>query len=417
MPPRRASHAAVPAGLGPAVAVALAVVAAGLAGDLRAQFVNRAVWLGAADEGVRRDFAQGTEYFLDRFSYVVVAPWWERDLPTFGNRVDYRLGSTSGTQFTVEGAIDHAIALGDEFTFRYHVLQGENRDVRFLRNAVELERSLGDSSAVFVQGEVFAEKSVIDVSAGAWLFRRDDDALRVMLTAVDWTAEKSREFEYERAPYATMISGAFGDPATHRLRFELGGQLPLEQRDLASDDRFALRRWIGSATSHLRLAQRDVLVTALEHESTAKRFRPGDPSSLSTEDFDREFVQARVEWWRDGSIPWSLGALHTRHDEAGLRPDDPASDLRTRRREWFGVLRVRLRAGERLSFEPQAFAGVVDDEFRDGVGARDENRFEGKLAWNTRWDFSPTVALAAIVSFQLDEPAFGGGGAQFQARF
>lgn len=401
----------------PAIAVPAAFVAAAMAGELAAQHLNRAAWLGTTEEGVRRDFAQGTEYFLDRFSYVVVAPWWERNLPTFGNRVDYRLGSTSGTQFTVEGAIDHALPLGDDFTFRYHVLQGENRDARFLRNAVALERALGETTAAFVQGEVFAEKSLIDVSAGAWLFRRGDDALRVMLTAVDWTSEKSRDFAYDRAPYAPMVSGAFGDEATHRVRFELGGQLPFEQRDLATDDRLALRRWIGSLTSHLRLSQRDVLVSAFEAETTVKRLRPGEPAGLLAEDFDREFLQARVEWWRDGELPWSAGVLHTSHDEDGRRPFDPGSDLRTRRREWFGVLRLRLRAGERLSFEPQAFAGVVDDEFRDGVGSRDERRFEGKLAWNTRWDFSPNVALAAIVSVQLDEPAFGGGGAQFQARF
>ncbi|MBM3960708.1 MAG: hypothetical protein FJ306_02215 [Planctomycetes bacterium] len=200
----------------------LTVVAASAAG-LPAQFLNRAAWLGAVEEGVRRDFAQGTEYFLDRFSVVVVAPWHERGLPTFGNRVDYRLGSTNGTQFTVEGAIDHALPLGDDFTFRYHVLQGENRDARFVRNAVGLKRRLGDGAAAFVQGEVFAEKSLIDVSAGAWLLRRGDDALRVMLTAVDMTADKSRDVRYERAPLATMASGAFGDAATHRVRFEVGG--------------------------------------------------------------------------------------------------------------------------------------------------------------------------------------------------
>jgi hypothetical protein len=398
------------------VPATLAVVAASAAG-LPAQFLNRAAWLGSDEEGVRRDFAQGTEYFLDRFSYVVVAPWHERGLPTFGNRVDYRLGSTSGTQFTVEGAIDHALPLGDDFTFRYHVLQGENRDARFVRNAVALERRLGDGAAAFVQGEVFAEKSLIDVSAGAWLLRRGDDALRVMLTAVDMTADKSRDFRYERAPLATMASGAFGDAATHRVRFEVGGQLPFEQRDLDDDDRFAMRRWIGSATSHLRLAERDVLVTSFEAETTDKRLRPGAPASALAEDFDRTFLQARGEWWRDAAIPWSAGVLHTRHDEDGRRIADPSADLRTRRREWFGVLRVRLRAGERLCFEPQAFAGLVDDEFRDGVGARDERRFEGKLAWNTCWEFSPTMSLTAIVSLQLDEPAFGGGGAQFQARF
>ena len=384
---------------------------------LRAQFVNRAAWLGGDEEGVRRNFPQGTEYYLDRFSYVVLPPWWEAGLPAFGNRIDYRLGSTSGTQFTIEGAIDHKVELGDGFAFRYHVLQGENRDTRFLRNAVAGELELGESSAVFVQGELFAEKSLIDVGAGAWLFRRDDDALRVMLTAVDATDGKSRDFAYERDPYAVMASGAFGDADGHRVRFEVGGQLPFTWVDAAAGDRLTMRRWIASATSHHRLAAHDVLVVGAEGELTAKAFDPGAVGDPAAEDFDRAFLQARIEWWRDVGTPWSVGVLHTALDEDGRRPGDPGADLRTRRDEWFGVLRLRLPAGGRLSFEPQAFAGFVDERFRDGVEDRSEDRFEGKFAWNTRWDFTPLVSLSAILSVQLDEPAFGGGGAQFSARF
>lgn len=111
-----------------------------------AQFVNRAVWLGFEEEGMRRHFAQGTEYFLDRFSYVVVAPWWERGLPNFGNRVGYRLGSTSGSHFAVEGAIDHVVPLGDGLLFRYHARQGENRDTRFVRNSVVRGAASGSAS-------------------------------------------------------------------------------------------------------------------------------------------------------------------------------------------------------------------------------------------------------------------------------
>lgn len=173
--PRRSSAAADAAAAGaragssslPPLRIASLLVLALAVGSLRAQFLNRAAWLGGDAEGVRRDLAQGTEYYLDRFSYAVVPPWWEDGLPAFGNRVDYRLGSTSGTQFTIEGAIDHALPLGDGFAFRYHVLQGENRDTRFLRNAVAGEKALGETSAIFVQAELFAEKSLVDVSAGA----------------------------------------------------------------------------------------------------------------------------------------------------------------------------------------------------------------------------------------------------------
>ena len=61
-------------------------------------------------------------------------------------------------------------------------------------------------------------------------------------------------------------------------------------------------------------------------------------------------------------------------------------------------------------------AGHVRDEFRDGIVDRDEG-FQGKATWNTRSDFSPSATLVAIVSMQLDDFEFGGGGVQFVARF
>jgi hypothetical protein len=390
--------------------------AALLAGSAAAQFVNRATWLGS-DETFRRDFAQGTEYFLDRFGYVVTAPWHDRDLRFFTNRADFRFGSTSGTQFTVEGRLDQRIELGSGAAFRYHVLQGENRDTRFLRNELAMEYDLGDATAVFVQGSLLAEKSLIDASVGAWLFRRGDDALRVMLTAVDWTSEKSKEIEYTTAPWAVMASGTFGDAGSHRLAFELGGQLPFVQRDLDNGDQLELQRWIGTVESRLRLADRDVLVTAVESEWTDKRFTTtagGDPLRSA---FGRNFHQLRAEWWRDTAVPWSFGALHTFHREDDRRDEDLGADLRTRRNEWFAIVRASFQFTDRLVFEPNLFAGFVRDRFVDADVDRDEQRFEGKINWNARWQFSPDVALTLIVGTQLDELAFGGGGAQFVARF
>lgn len=387
------------------------------AGLLPAQFINRATWLGSDEEGVRRNFAQGTEYYLDRMSYVVTPPWWDRGLLRFGNAVQYRLGSVSAREFTVEGQLDHAIALGDGVTFRYHMLQSENRDTRFLRNEIGLEYALDDTTALFAQGEPLADKSRIDISAGAWLFRRDDDALRVMVTAVDEPSDKGRVVQYERRPFALSFAGAFGDRKSHRIAFELGGQLPFEQRQLADGERFEMQRYIGRVDAHLRLAERGWLVLATESEYAAKALRPVDAGDPLREDFGRRFEQLRAEWWREGDVPWSVGVVHTLLDERGRRPNDPASDLENRRREWFGILRLQLRAGEKLSFEPQLLAGEVYDRYRDGSTDRRERRFEGKIAWNARWDFSPKVTLALIVATQIDQFAFGGGGAQFVARF
>jgi hypothetical protein len=394
------------------------VLASVLAAELPAQFVNRATWLGLDEESVRREFAQGPEYYLDRFGYVVLPPWWERGLPRFEDRVTYRLGSTSSTQFTVEGAFDQGVALGDGIGFRYHMLQSENRDTRFLRNAVELEAGFGARSAVFVQTELFAEKSAIDVSAGVWLWREAQQALRLMVTAVDAPSAKSREFEYRRDPYAVMASGAFGAPDGMRVAFEVGGQLPLEVAELATGAVTRLQRWIGGVDLHVPIGGPDWLVFGGELEWTWKELRAASPGDPLDEDFRRDYRQLRCEWWRDDERrPWSVGVLHTGLREDGLRPFDPGEDLLVRRDEWFGVVRVAVPTDGRLSFEPQLFAGHVRARFADGGGERHHDRFEGKVAWNARWDFSPRAWFAFSLTTQLDELAFGGGGAQLVVRF
>ncbi|MFN3242591.1 MAG: hypothetical protein ACE37K_13895 [Planctomycetota bacterium] len=395
----------------------LPTVALALAAPTTAQFLNRAVWLGLDEEGVRRDFAQGREYYIDRMSYVTLAPWWDRGLQRFGNEVRYQLGSVSSRDFTIEGHIDHRIELGDGFSFRYHVLQGENRDTRFVRNAIGLEYELDDTTALFVQGTPFADKSAIDVSAGAWLWRRGDQALRVMLTSVDAPSDKSRTFEFERAPYGLQVAGAFGDADGHRLVFDVAAQLPFELRELDSGNHFEMERYIANLETHLHVDEDDRIVCAIEAEYADKMLRPVGDGDPLREHFDREFHQIRFEWWRDGPQPWSIGFAHTYLSERGNRPNDPVNDLRALRSEWMGIVRYQLPIDGRLSFEPQLLAGNVRDRFFDGDGRRGSSRFEGKIAWNARWDFSPNVTLALIVSTQLDELAFGGGGAQFVARF
>lgn len=394
------------------------MVIAGLAtAPIAAQWVNRATWLGVGEEGVRRDFRQDSEYFLHRASWAILPPWWDRGLLRYTDGVRYGFGSVTGSDFTFEGTIDVSTPLGDGFGFGYHVLQSEHRDARFLRSAVEFDHALGADTALFVQGELLADKELVDAGGGVWLLRRGDEALRAMVTLVDAPSRKGRAFTYERDPVALMLAGVFGDPASHRVVFEVGGQLPFEVRETGSAETFAMQRWIAAVEGRLALGGDDRLVLAAELEWTDKQVDSDAPGSPLVEDFRRDFRQLRAEWWRDGERPWSLGVLHVHQDERGLRPSDPAASLRARRDEWFAIARLALPLGEQLTFEPQLFAGVVQDRWFDGFEARDHHGFEGKIAWNARWAFSPRSWLALSVTTEIAEGEFGGGGAQFVTRF
>lgn len=72
-----------------------------------------------------------------------------------------------------------------------------------------------------------------------------------------------------------------------------------------------------------------------------------------------------------------------------------------------------------LSLEPQVLAGAVAFAEDTGGGAAPirSHAFEGKLSVGARWDFSPQASLLLSAAVQLDEAAFGGGGAQLRIVF
>lgn len=390
------------------------------AAPLPAQFVNRAAWLGIEREGIRRDFTQGAEYHLDRFSYVVLPPWWDPDLDPWANGIEYRFGSVTARDFTVEGGLDHTVDLGPGYRFRYHLLQGEHNDARFLRNAVALEHDLSPQVALFAQGEILAQKSDIDASFGAWLHRSPGFTLRAMVTAVDLAADKDDRVRHEVDPWAVQIAGTIGRPGGHRIFFDLAGQLPLRLRDETAAATFGMERWLGRAEARWCLGEHDWLVSAAELEWTAKELRPDAPGSPLQEDFSRDYQQVRIEWWRAVQPwTWSAGLVFTHQEEDGRRPFDPALDLAILRHEWMAVGRVQVPLAEQWDLEPQVFAAHVrlDDQRGEGEPTARVDSFEGKVSWNLRHRFANGAALAFVVALQLDEPKFGGGGAQFMARF
>ncbi len=401
--------------------LAVLFVAATTAAPATSQFVNRATWLGVEEESIRTDFKRGAEYFLDRQGYVVLPPWWNRGLAWFDNKIQYTGGSTSTSELSLEGSVDYRHALGSGFTFGYHMLQSENRDTRFLRTAIEMEYELDDESAAFVQAELFAEKSVVDLSVGAWLFRREAQALRIMLTSVDAPSRKGERIEYTRDPYALQLAGAFGKPDGHRVAFDIGGQLPLEFRDDVDEDdvvdrEFEIHRWIVRAQTHLRLNERDWIVGAADIEWTEKEQR-GFGGGFQNEDFRRDFRDLRIEWWRDGDVPWSVGVSHIHLVEDGIAPGPLINSLRGRRSEWMAIGRVQVPLSEQFSFEPTVLAGTVRRTVQDSNEDFHVDDFEGKIAMNGRYDFSPSASIVFQIGVQLDEPGFGGGGIQFVSRF
>lgn len=411
---------------------ALSILTAALAAPAGAQFVNRAVFLGLDSEGLRRNYEQNASYFMDRDSYVRLPPWALATLDPFVPGVRYRFGSVSGREFTVEGRGRFELPLGDgddrgestgrgdRWRFTYDVLQSETQDTRFLRNALGFEHDLDASTALVAQGEVFAEKPQIDVSFGAHLWRGDRSGVRVLFTAVDAPNDKSDTSEYLSDPYGWMASGYFAtQDRGSEVSFELAGQLPLRVREPVSGSELELHRHLGTIRARHSLGGRQWLDLQLEGEWTEKDFSAAAIGPV--EAFERRGYRLATEWWTDfggDGIAAAYGVSFLSLDAEGRQRVDPAAGYALDRREVFATARGLIPLAEHWSLEPFLQAGHV--RFREAFGnasRRSEDEFRGKLSANVRYRFSDRAFLTFIVSAELHEPGFGGGGAQFVARF
>lgn len=387
--------------------------AALLAAPAGAQFVNRAVWLGDERESFRRDYRQDEEYFLDRAAVVDRAPWWARE--AFGDRIEVAAGSVSSRELTVEAAADVGVELGRGVTGRFHYLQSEHQSARFERFEFGL-----DAGPLFAQIEGTAEKSRADLSLGVALSDGERSTHRLGVTFVDFPQGKSDEFTYERRPIGLGLAGAHGDAGGFELAYELGVQLPFEERQLDTDELLSLHRTILGVEARAPLGERDRLTLGLEGEWTAKAL--ASDSGAALEDADVALTRLRGEWWRRGAHgrEFALGAWYLTLDEDYGAPGDPDAAGSTRRREWMLSTRARLPLSGAWSLEPYVVGGRVELETsgtQQALDGDDFMGFQGRCGAPLRFDFADAARLRVDLSMQLDEFAFGGAAVQFAASF
>jgi len=402
-------------------ALLLVSLAAGTT-PVSAQYLNRAVWLGPDAEGMRRDYPQGDDYFVNRAAIADLPPWWTgASWDPFGNRLFVAGGSVSTDRLTLEGVGNVGLDLGSGFTGRLHYLQSEDQTTQYQRVALGIDAPLSERSALFLQLEGTPDKSRSDLSLGFELRPTERTRHRAMLTLVDFSWRKSEELEYTEAPYALGFSGITGDPARAQLYYELGLQLPFEERRLGSDEVFRLERAIGTVETRVALSARDRLVLALDGGLGSKGLRPDDPVTLAREEAEVRHHRLRAEWWRslDRGREVRLGASWRRLRADDSFAEEPARDLHERREETLLYGAGRLPIAGKWSAEPYVIGGPVRLEVRhgDGTTSGDPDGFQGKLGVPLVFAFSERARLRIDLSLDLDALAFGGGAVQLSASF
>jgi hypothetical protein len=386
-----------------------------------AQYLNRALYQGRGEEDVRRNFNQDIEYYLDRFSFVDMPPWWNERLEPFRNRFDVVGGSVSSADLTLEAQLNLTMPLGKGFSAGFYYLESENQANQYQRIAPAFEYQLSPAMSVFAMLEGNAEKEDADLSFGMNLFHTERGRTRIMFTSVDFSDGKSQEFVYTKKPYGLMVSGDYRWDSGSEVYYEAGAQLPFEQRFLNDSELFSMRRVIALGEGRYAISGRDKLVLAVYTEFTQRSLQPGDTGSPLTEDFDGNMQRMRLEWWRKISddSQWSTGLSWLRLRNEGVRINDPGQNLEEHRNELLYLARVRFRLTGFALFEPNIWAGYVD--YQNQLGGVTVNRafdgFQGKIGLPLILRFSKDALLSLNPTFQLDQLSFGGGSVQFQAKF
>ncbi len=386
-----------------------------------AQFLNRALWLGE-NESFRRDFRQGEEYFIDRAGYVDQAPWWRAgDLDPFRNRASFAAGSVNSRDLTLESSLQVGVPLGASSRFRAQHVGSEHQSAQYQRFGVGFEYDLDADRALIFQLEGDVAKERADASFGMEYGRGDHSAHRVLFTLVDWSDGKTDLFRYDSKPYGVMFAGWSGAPGEVQFTYDLGVQLPLEERQLTDDSVIELTRVVGAAEVRVPLTARDWLVANFDGEWTTKENRTADAADAALESGDIHRARVRLDWWRqrDSGRDTLFGLFWYDVDEDFVRPNDPAASLWTQNEGLGLTARMRLPVSERWVLEPYLIAGRIDLSEREGGSElnTDPQRFQGKWGVPALLQLSPTAFLRIDLSLQLDEPAFAGGGVQLQVSF
>ena len=205
-----------------------------------AQYLNRALYLGRGEEEVRRNYNQDFEYYLDRFSFLDMPPWWNERLEPFRNRFFAGGGSVSSADLTLEGQLNLTLPIGKGVSVGFYYLESENQANQYQRVAPALDYQFSSNMSVFALLEGTVEKEEDDLSFGMQLFHTQHGRTRIMLTFADFSDDKSQEFKYEKKPYGLMVSGDYRWDGGSEIYYEASGQLPFEQRFLNEDALFKM---------------------------------------------------------------------------------------------------------------------------------------------------------------------------------
>jgi hypothetical protein len=381
------------------------------------------------------------EGYLNQLSYELPLETRQRFLRSDG-AFRTTLGSLGGDQFYIQQDLKATYHASEWVTGRAYVRHGVDLDGQYVQLQLLPEAELGSHLAVGVPVILDADKGAID--AGLAVTLRDPDGwfdfLRLSAIYQDLLFNgRSEEFSNSDAitPSFSLELQAqvlLGDLGT--LSFQIAEQTrsEIEYEERGAAEEFERLTW--SLLHGVEVGDRWKLFTEFGGEYADESSEPlsADPTALDFES-TRWSYRGRVELQRrigDDGCPSRVRAglqflYLASHARKVPQPGDSVVERgqfphNTRRREPTAYLGYRFPLDESasLDFETVVYYGYYTNDYwtpRMTQPYRRDPRSQAKVALLPRWVYSADADITLHLSFELDDPEWGGGGLMARVHF
>ncbi|MBD3641760.1 MAG: hypothetical protein HUJ18_12270 [Marinobacter sp.] len=306
----------------------------------------------------------------------------------------------------------------DRNGFLLDIQRSEDLDGTYQRQLMGFRQAIADNTEVWLQGDVYSDKSVSDIYFSARHRLTDDSWLHASWILPDayFNSKTDSPDEFETFPHSYFLQwhrgaldSALGTTVSMTLTPESSFISRQESLQVDSES-------VRAALSHRQQAADWQIELELDGERTRRHYRLFADGEGRTSGFDRDHIQllAGATWTAHRLTP-GFGIAYRDLDEQGFFGRALNEEGRIHRREptVFGELSLPLSSG--VSLRPAVYLGHahIRQTFEDKAD-KDFDGFIGKLALPFEMVLSRQdgAVLTLNPTFYLHESEFGGGNLQ-----
>lgn len=303
--------------------------------------------------------------------------------------------------------------------FLLDIQRGEDLDGVYDRQLVGFRQNLTSSTEVWLQGDVYSDKSFSDIYLSTRHYLGQQSWLHASWVLPDYYFNEKTETSdrFEDAPQSFFLQWHRGEPDRFDGTTVSATLSPTARFDSKQHDLTVSQKAVRLAATHRRATANWQLTLETTGELTRREYQLRSGDIGGEPDFRRDYFRVRAEAQNTlRRFSPAVGVSYLYLDEEGYfgRALNDTGSIQRREPTLYGDLSISV--GARTTLSPAIYLSLPDIEqsftrHRD----RDQQEFTGKLA--LPFEFLVSAEDQAYVTlnptFYLHKPAFGGGNLQF----